>query len=107
MNGEASKDTGNLPDPSFPAWSHSVSECLDSYHVTIEKGLTDGEIARRRAIYGSNELEKEPGTPFWKLVLQQFDDTLVKILLAAAAISFVLAYTDGQVREYIKRLTMR
>jgi Ca2+ transporting ATPase len=35
------------------------------------------------------ELPAEEGKPLWKLILEQFDDLLVKILLAAACISFV------------------
>ena len=38
----------------------------------------------------------EAGTPFWKLVLKQFDDLLVKILIAAAVISFALGIADGE-----------
>lgn len=37
------------------------------------------------------ELPAEEQKPLWKLILEQFDDLLVKILLGAALISFVLA----------------
>jgi magnesium-transporting ATPase (P-type) len=35
------------------------------------------------------ELPAEDTKPLWKLILEQFDELLVKILLAAACISFV------------------
>lgn len=57
--------------------------------------MTSSQLPSLREKYGYNELEKEEGTPLWKLVLEQFDDALVKILLAAAVVSFGLAYLEG------------
>ena len=37
----------------------------------------------------ASELPAEEGKSLWQLVLEQFDDLLVKILLLAAVISFV------------------
>ena len=53
-------------------------------------------MALARHQYGTNELPADPGTPFWKLVLKQFDDLLVKILIAAAVVSLVLGILDGE-----------
>ncbi|XP_075488442.1 calcium-transporting ATPase, endoplasmic reticulum-type [Primulina tabacum] len=82
-------------EKAFKAWSWSVEQCLKEYKVKLEKGLSTSEVENRRERYGLNELTKEKGKPLWRLVLEQFDDMLVKILLVAAFISFVLAYLHG------------
>ena len=64
---------------------------LASHGVDQGQGLADAEVELKRAEFGTNELDKDEGTPLWKLVLQQFDDLLVKILLGAAVLSFVRA----------------
>lgn len=81
-----------MEDKIFPAWSKTVEECLEEYDVSLENGLNSHEVEKHRQIYGWNELQKKNGTPLWKLVVEQFDDTVVKILLLAAGISFLLAY---------------
>ncbi|KIH64426.1 calcium-translocating P-type ATPase, SERCA-type [Ancylostoma duodenale] len=56
-----------------------------------EEGLTESQIEAQRAKYGFNEMPAEEGKTIWELIFEQFDDLLVKILLLAAIISFVLA----------------
>lgn len=79
----------------FPAWAREVRECEEKYQVSHEFGLSKEEVEKRRQIDGYNELEQHEGTSIFKLILDQFNDTLVRILLAAAVISFVLAWYDG------------
>ncbi|KAF4317053.1 hypothetical protein BBO99_00006355 [Phytophthora kernoviae] len=74
---------------------------LKHFNVTEEKGLSTAEVEKIRAVHGYNELAKEEGTPLWKLVLEQFDDALVKILLGAAVVSFALAMVEDSEEEGI------
>ncbi|KAL9992065.1 putative P-type Ca(2+) transporter [Helianthus debilis subsp. tardiflorus] len=83
-------------DPNqYPAWAKDIQECEQNYQVDSKFGLTDGEVEKRLKKYGKNELEKHEGQSIFRLILDQFNDTLVRILLAAAVISFVLAWYDG------------
>ncbi len=47
-------------------------------------------------MYGRNELAPDEGTPLWKLVLKQFDDLLVKILIVAAVVDLLIALVSGE-----------
>ena len=58
-------------------------------------GLSEEEAAARLAQYGPNEVEAEEETPWWRLLLHQFTDPLIYILLVAALVTLVLRdYTD-------------
>lgn len=80
---------------SFAPWARDVKECEEKYGVSRDLGLSIDEVERRRKSHGWNELEKHEGPSIWRLILDQFNDTLVRILLCAAVVSFVLAWYDG------------
>lgn len=41
-------------------------------------------------------IAEEPPTPLWEMILEQFKDQLVLILLGSAAVSFVLALFEEE-----------
>ncbi|KAL6716341.1 hypothetical protein ACLMJK_005907 [Lecanora helva] len=68
----------------------STREALDYFKVDEHQGLSGQEV-RKATENVAIALPEDPPTPLWKLVLEQFKDQLVIILLGSAAISFVLA----------------
>ncbi|KAI6220093.1 Calcium-transporting ATPase [Aphelenchoides fujianensis] len=72
------------------AHAKSADEVL-RFFGTGADGLTEDQVERLRSKHGFNEMPTEEGKKLWELILEQFDDLLVKILLLAAIISFVLA----------------
>merc|ERR1711962_1464471 len=69
-------------------------ECTQYFRVDEERGLSPGQVEEYKKKYGPNELPVEEGKTILELILEQFDDLLVKILLLAAIISFVLAFFE-------------
>ncbi|KAK9469923.1 hypothetical protein V1512DRAFT_257340 [Lipomyces arxii] len=76
------------------AYVRSVSEVVKTFDTSLESGLTQPQLSELRKQYGPNSIPDEPPTPLWELILAQFKDQLVIILLVSAAISFVLALFD-------------
>lgn len=58
--------------------------------TNLISGLTAEQVEERLRLYGKNELAKPKKTPLIIRFLEQFKDTLVLILLAAALISYVV-----------------
>ncbi|MDR0869214.1 MAG: calcium-translocating P-type ATPase, PMCA-type, partial [Planctomycetaceae bacterium] len=54
-------------------------------------GLTDEQVLQSRKEHGANTLTPPQREPLWKLFIEKFDDATIKILLAAAVLSIVLA----------------
>jgi len=88
-------------------------DVCDFFNVDPDLGLDQKQVEESRKEHGVNgnillikflnfpyflywiaELPAEEGRSLWQLIMEQFDDLLVKILLIAAAISFVLAFFE-------------
>ena len=78
------------------AHARDVAEVLAAFQVDAGRGLDDSAVLRSRQLHGRNEIPPEKGTPFWKLVIKQFDDLLVKILLVSAVVSVGLSIANGE-----------
>ncbi|KAH9952194.1 calcium-transporting ATPase [Amylocystis lapponica] len=75
-------------------WTKSAEEILQHFAVDPNRGLTSDLAAKHAELYGKNELPEDPPTPLWELILEQFKDQLVLILLGSAVVSFVLALLE-------------
>ncbi|KJR80589.1 Ca2+ transporting ATPase, sarcoplasmic/endoplasmic reticulum [Sporothrix schenckii 1099-18] len=74
----------------------STEQVLAKLGVDGALGLTDAQVREKRAKHGSNSIAEEPPTPLWELILEQFKDQLVIILLGSAVVSFVLALFEDE-----------
>ena len=81
----------------------SQEEALEALGVDPRRGLSRGEVQRRRAKYGKNQLETAKRRGVLRQFLGQFQDLMVLILLAAAAVSFGVSWVRGD-GEYVDSL---
>jgi len=65
-------------------------EVLKLHNVALESGLSADEVRKRQTEFGLNEMTARRGTPAWVKFLQQFNQALLYILLAATAVSALL-----------------
>src|SRR5687767_4018181 len=64
-----------------------VTDVLQRLETDSAAGLSAAEAARRQAEHGPNELQQVEGVSPWKLLLDQFKNVLIIILLIATALS--------------------
>ena len=80
-----------VPDPTLlPA-----PEVAEALGVDPSVGLPAEDAARRLADAGPNEIDAEPPVPVWRLILEQFRDPLIYLLLGAIVISLVAWLLEG------------
>jgi magnesium-transporting ATPase (P-type) len=72
-------------------WYHAaVDEAARLLEASLDTGLTEAEAAARLERYGPNVIEAERERPWLALLLHQFRDPLIYILVTAAVVTLVL-----------------
>jgi Ca2+-transporting ATPase len=76
--------------PQETPWYRLTAEAAIGALDSRPEGLGDNEAAARRARAGANLLAEQRARPLWRMLLDQFSDFMIQVLLAAAVIAAVI-----------------
>lgn len=82
--------------------SKKAEEAVKELSSDIQKGLTESQIIEKRKQYGENKLREKKKKTNLQRFMDQFKDVMIIILLIAALISFVIACTEGNPKEFFE-----
>lgn len=68
----------------------TIQENILKFNTSVNMGLSSKEAAHRLKIYGLNEIQQKIKDSPFKILIRQFTDLMIIILLACTAISFLL-----------------
>ncbi|MCK9581188.1 MAG: calcium-translocating P-type ATPase, PMCA-type [Methanoregula sp.] len=63
--------------------------------LTGESGLASSRVGEMRTRYGANAMTPPVREPLWKQYLEKFDDPIIRILLLAVGVSFMVSIVQG------------
>ena len=75
--------------PQFVSDPHCrpATEVCAELSVDLERGLSTAEAAARLARHGPNVIRERPRRPAWRMLLDQFTDLMIVVLIGAAVVS--------------------
>src|SRR3712207_1931665 len=79
--------------PAADAASRPAEEVVRDLGTSVEGGLEGAEAERRLEQFGPNVLDRTSGEGVWKILWRQVNTPLIWVLLASAALAFVLGET--------------
>ncbi|MBD2447293.1 cation-translocating P-type ATPase [Nostoc sp. FACHB-152] len=89
----------SLPDSAANWHTLEVDKALGLLDSKADSGLTPQEVEQRLQKYGTNELEEHGGRSAWEILLDQFKNIMLLMLIAVAFISGFLDFTAWQAGE--------
>ncbi|WP_412853069.1 calcium-translocating P-type ATPase, PMCA-type [Amedibacillus dolichus] len=89
---------GMMMNPYFD----SKEEVLTALESDEAQGLRSEQVKSKQAQFGRNQLVEKKKKTNWQRFVDQFKDTMIIILLIAAAVSFGIAMVEGDVAEFFE-----
>ncbi len=89
-------DSRHVDIPIGKSWSLSVDTVINKMKTTIEKGLSEDEVSKRKKKYGKNILRQIKGRSWIMILLDQFKSAIMFLLFGAMILSFIFTqWVDG------------
>ncbi len=83
----------------------SPEDAVAALGSDLENGLTEAEHRERLTKFGRNELQERAGRTLWQMLLDQFNNFLILVLIAAAIISGLIGWSEynrtGSTTEFV------
>ena len=87
----------DLSPASTTAWhTVGIDAALRQLDTPADTGLSAQVVVERRQQYGPNELEETGGRPAWRILLDQFTNIMLLMLMAVAVVSAVLSFRNQE-----------
>ena len=78
-------------------YSLEGSDVANSLETDLESGLTSEKVAKARETYGANEITSKKKKSVFQMILEQFKDFMIIVLIIAALVSGLVSkeFTDS------------
>ncbi len=80
----------------------TTDSVLNELGVDIKTGLSESTAKSRLAENGENKLREKKKKTLLRRFFEQFNDAMILILIAAAIVSFVVAVSEGEPKEFFE-----
>lgn len=93
--------SGNSDSQGLAVWHNlEVDQALNLLNSNADSGLKVEEVPQLQQKYGDNELKENNGRSSWEILLDQFKNIMLLMLIAVAVISAFLDFMAWRVGEF-------
>ncbi|NJK48616.1 cation-translocating P-type ATPase [Candidatus Gracilibacteria bacterium] len=85
-----SYSSNSLSDRQQSWYAYAIEKTIETLNSNAQQGLTASEVEQRLKHYGTNEIKETVGRSNWEILLDQFKNIMLLMLIAVAIISGVM-----------------